>query len=172
MDNPIKELRLSVGLSQSRLVELSGLSKLVVVRTEQGLYASPSQSLVRPLVLLNPDYTSAQVLREYLKFQEYTRASQVYWVNRVTPALLVGSLSKTLSPVASLRSLAPLVSQSRMGFCKSLCLHPNSIRLLENGSQGTLPSALVVGLKLAKFPPESLDILRRYTSQYAQARSV
>ena len=182
MDNPIKAIRLSLKLSQGDLIRFSGLSRLVVLRTEQGLYSSPSRQITTPLIDLTGGAITHEQIRDlYHAYQKYQRGSQAYWIAnvvalgngiKVTSTLpAVADPLSTLHPFIYLRKrYAPVEFQSRLGFCRAFCLHPNSIRLFESGEQLTLPSSLVVGLTEAKMPRSVLDTYEHSVLVWARAR--
>ncbi len=175
MDNPIRSLRISLGLTQGDLVKLSTLSRMVVLRTEQGLYKSPSPLITSPLIELagNPEtLTHESLVEAYKASQKYQCENQQYWVKKLptSPKRLWGNPDDS-HPIVYFRGRwAPPVAKSRMGFCKAFCLHPNSMRLFESGEQLTVPSSLLVGLSLAGLTAAALDTLASTVLLWARAQ--
>lgn len=157
MDNPIKAIRLSLGLSQGDLIRYSGLNRMVVLRTEQGLYSSPSAQITSPLIELSgAEITHEELVGLYKSSQRFTRQSQNWWVGGIPPVAELNHLTgEKVHPFVALREskFTPSMFRSRMGFCKAFCLHPNSMRLFEHGEQITLPESLSVGLTDAGMSP-------------------
>ena len=171
MDNPIKALRISLGLSQGDLIRFSGLNRMVVLRTEQGLYSSPSKSITQPLIDLSGNTLSHEdIVGLYKSSQTFTRQSQNWWVRRLETPPVAKPLGG-IHPFISFRGgpVVPSMFRTRMGFCKAFCLHPNSMRLFEVGEQIIPPESLIVGLREAGFSPESLACLRDSALLWARA---
>lgn len=170
MDNPIKALRVSLGLSQGDLIRFSGLNRMVVLRTEQGLYSAPSKSITQPLIDLSGNsFSHEDIVGLYKSSQTFTRQSQSWWVKklRVPPVAPLGNIH----PFITFRQspVVPSMFRTRMGYCKAFCLHPNSMRLFETGEQIVPPEALIVGLREASFSPEGLAWVRDSALLWARA---
>lgn len=178
MDNPIKAIRTSLGLSQGDLIRFSGLNRMVVLRTEQGLYSSPSKSLTQPLIDLSGNSMSHDdIVGLYKSSQTFTRQSQNWWVKKLNKGF-----SEGVPPVAEPFKVHPFIEfrqsknvptmfHSRMGFCKAFCLHPNSMRLFEMSVQIIPPESLIVGLKDAGMSAEGLAWVRDSALLWAQQQA-
>ena len=170
MDNPIRAMRINLGLSQGDLIRFSGLNRMVVLRTEQGLYSSPSRQITKPLIdLAGGNLIHEDIVGLYKSSQTFTRQSQSWWIKKIVDPLPVAE--GIIHPFVLLRSHAPVphMYQSRMGFCKAFCLHPNSMRLFETGEQISPPESLIVGLSTAGLSPVALAWITESALRWAQA---
>lgn len=173
MDNPIRSLRISVGLTQGDLIRFSGMNRMVVLRTEQGLYNAPSKKITDVLTQFNPGLSHEDICEMYVASQNFTRSSQGWWVKKLDVGLFPGAVagtSKNIHPFISFRNSSPSVFRSRMGFCKAFCIRPDSLRLFESGEQIPPPEALMVGLRLAGLSPVGLAWVRDSAVSWAQGK--
>lgn len=173
MDNPIRSLRMSVGLTQGDLIRFSGMNRMVVLRTEQGLYNAPSRKITDVLTQFIPTLTHDDILEMYVASQNFTRSSQGWWVKKIdigTFPRAVAGTSQSIHPFIYFRNSAPSVFRSRMGFCKAFCVRPDSMRLFESGEQIVPPDALMVGLRLAGMSPAGLAWVGSSALEWAQGK--
>ena len=56
--------------------------------------------------------------------------------------------------------------KTRMGICKLLCLHPNTVKLYEEGTQKTVPDSVLVALDRAGMTRENRQRLVDLTETY------
>lgn len=132
--NPV-QLRLNeLKLSQSKCASLAGISRMVVLRSTQGMYQTLAARMVRILDIPYVDLSDS-----YVEWQQDQRLLQAVWVG-TAPVY-----ETQYHPFVAWRLLyAP--EKTRMGICKLLCLHPNTIKLYEEGTQKTVPDSLLKAL--------------------------
>lgn len=119
-ENPYRVARLSHNLSQAKLADLSGVSRLSVLRLEQGLFSEPLGKVSIALGLNHKDAS-----RDYWRFQSYRRR-----IARFSPP----------SPVESFIDWRQRNWESQASFCIALCVSQASIHRYE-----TMPSAMMPG---------------------------
>lgn len=153
VENPIRIIRKSLGLTQLRLASLANVSRMVVLRTEQGMYASiPEKLLTQLSKAAGFPVPRSDIQPTYERWQREQRMLQE-WVNNDFSTDLSG-------PRAFIKwrsTVAPI--SSAMGFCRLLCIHPNSLRSLESGSSRTFPSQISSALTIAGIEPDRLEWL-------------
>lgn len=119
-ENPYRVARLSHNLSQAKLADLSGVSRLSVLRLEQGLFSEPLGKVSIALGLNHKDAS-----RDYWRFQSYRRRT---------------AKSSPPSPVESFIDWRQRCFPSQASFCIALCVSQASIHRYE-----TMPSAMMPG---------------------------
>lgn len=156
MESPIKEARLSLGLTQSDLAYLAHMSPQAVMRYEQGLYEAPSMKLVRALAyqltLRTCEETSSSfqptenthilnLKSAYTTFRLATQASVGRFM-RFPPELhLVGDEHPFLTFRKAMTKGA-VGKDSRASFCILLALHPAVVAEYDSGRCRTMPALI------------------------------
>jgi hypothetical protein len=141
--NPYRQAREDLGISQVRLSKLSGVTRTVILRTEQGMYSHPPVAIRSALHGEGAQIPSEQ---DYLVWQYEQRQLQSAWVNQSWD---VPEFTSQHPLVVWRKAVCPVDSQ--MGFCRLLCVHPNSLRVYESGTQTTMPTMLRTALIQANF---------------------
>lgn len=139
--NPFREARLNQGLSQEKLSTLTGISRLSILRLEQGLFATP---LGKVSLALGLDHRVAA--RQYYEFQRSHRHSKA-------PLPPVGSLSFTEWRIAHW--------PSQVAFCTSLCVSQASLHRYESRPNSIMPGQLREALEDAGLSTADIANLRR-----------
>lgn len=141
--------RRRTGLSQERLAELLDVSRHYVIRLEQGIYRRPSKETLAKLASILR-VTEAQLLSDYFEFQREKRkefAEKFENFNSLT------AYSGTKHPLVYWRETQGL---SRIGLCKELCIHQDSLRDYELQLQTHIPEQLEEALNQINWPIETL----------------
>lgn len=155
--NPLREIRLSLKYSLDRLAGIAGVSRQLIIRAEQAVYADPPPRLLETLLELNPDSEiDEEVIRvRYREFQRHTRKSNY-------GALSVGfkfSEGKGLHPFIDWRVRSGV--RARIGPAKLFCVHPALIHKFELQPWlcQTPPGDLILALRESGYSSETLDDL-------------
>lgn len=136
MRHPWSFHRLRSGLTQERLADALGVSRYYIVRLEQGIYRRPSEELLTKLAAVFK-INEGQLLAEYYKYQREVR---IRFANEVDDFRRLANYTGTKHPLVAWREDYNL---SRIGLCKELCLHQDSIRDYELQLQLGIPDQLV-----------------------------
>lgn len=157
-ENPVRIVRRQLNLTQVNLATRAKVSRMVVLRTEQGMYASiPDKLLTQLSTVAGFPVPRRDIQPIYEIWQREQRMLQE-WVNE--PFQVNGSGRRAF--INWRRAVSP-VGDSAMGFCRLLCVHPNSLRALESGSSKSFPSQISQALIMAGIDQEKLDWLYSLT---------
>ena len=158
-ENPIRIIRRQLNLTQVNLAARAKVSRMVVLRTEQGMYASiPDKLLTQLSTVAGFAVPRRDIQPVYEIWQRDQRMLQSEWVNN--PFTVEGTGRRAF--INWRRAVSP-VGDSAMGFCRLLCIHPNSLRALESGSSRSFPSQISQALIIAGIDQEKLDWLYSLT---------
>lgn len=145
--NPLVQVRSAANLSQADLAELSGMSRMAIIRYEQGLYVNPSldyitalaQARVANLMPSPVGTTLQQVVDAYIGIYKAYRAERID-----TTIQLFKNTSETkrwaqyvedsgfweVHPFISFRKMLAIelgFPQSQIHFCMLTCFHPGQL---------------------------------------------
>jgi hypothetical protein len=160
--NPLRQYRSDKFLSLDQAAAELKVSVSTLIRTEQGCYNDIPPTILGAISshFLSPDAVRSQ----YSRYQTGNRTlnsrglvrgyqrelSQRYRISR-----------KTKNPFIIFRELQGYYS--RLAFCKDFCLHPATVKRLEDGLANRIPesvqSALVVGDVLTEDDIEFIETL-------------
>lgn len=166
-ESPLKRVRRSLNITQVALADKAHVSRMVVIRAEQGLYSTiPDRLLVELSKVAGYAIPRRDIQPLYEAWQRDQRMLQE-WVNDP----FVG---RERTKFRDWRiSVTPI--KSAMGFCRLLCIHPNALRGLENGTSQSFPSQISAALQHAGISEDRLEYLYSLTpnglSEYASGRS-
>jgi DNA-binding XRE family transcriptional regulator len=125
MKNPIKIKREQLQLTQGELASAAGITRQVVVLSEQGLYKSPPESLLR--VLCRMDFTSQAVLTA--NYASWVTSQR--WLHR-DRFMRVGPGQVTWSALKN-----QVAGKSQQAFCRELVYQPSLVREFEKYGRGS-----------------------------------
>lgn len=167
--NPVTEFRLrQLDSSIEKTARMIGVSVSTLLRTEYGCYNNLPPTILR--YLSNYSGTPDSISNMYARFQTHKRIASsreheldyFYW-------------SKLQELCAKEPEVNPFVLwreglqkfNSRLAFCKAFCLHPSTIKRLEDGFAEKLPAALKIacddiGLDYMRLEEEYIAWRRRY----------
>ncbi len=136
-ENPVKDARLSVGLTQREMASLAGVTEQVVLKTEQGLYPSIPPSMYGVLKVLDPNADLDQVAFQYEN-----------WILQELGHVKLPSVGSYDTPVGFISWRAHVcllnnVQNSVSGFCKLMKINPYVIQKYEAGRLKQTPVQLV-----------------------------
>lgn len=142
------------GFTQESLADSIGVTRHMVLRLEQGLFAEPPPDLLVKIGF-RLDASLPELLEEYFAYvkdaRNYFREHNLS-IERALKHYLVEK--EDVHPLVFYREMQDL---SRIGLCKGLCLHQDPIRDYENNQQRGVPSQLVAALKEINWPVEPLE---------------
>jgi len=152
----IAALRREANLTQADLAKLAGITRIAVLRYEQGIYSQLSDKLADTLSEVHPDNPSPKTIHSLYAADRKAQRQVARNILGVLPVLRV-STDPCRSPFYNFRvdvmvgssyegdlSGSP-ISDSRMAFCNLLGLHPATVVDYERGVTKTMP----VGIKEA-----------------------
>lgn len=184
--NPLKQLRLSKRLSQEVLAHRAGVTRQLVIRAEQGVYASPPPRLLdyllevaslpcaldvdtngiphdpplipTPVEVLGLD-DEGVVYHRYAQFQTYTRKhnfGKLMPKFNFAPVSEGGLVPEGEHPFTSWRMQSGL--KARIGTAKYFCVHPALLHKFEVTPNlcRTVPGELITALGQAGYSSETL----------------
>ena len=158
--NPVAEFRADQGLTQADLGGLSGVTRLTVLRAEQGVFPNITPSLLYGMLNRAVIVTSVgQVLASVEEFQDAYHAFQFD-----QRRLHYGHLTETLPPYIS--GTSPLTQWrissglSQIGLCVAFCVHPVGVAQIEKRLQKQLPAQLVTSLLDSGYDKDILEELQ------------
>jgi transcriptional regulator with XRE-family HTH domain len=138
--NPLLEFRLAHDWSLDRTAREMGVSISTIIRTEQGCYADIPPAILRHLIT---HFISGDSVRD-----KYSR----YQIRQRTTVRDHRSVER--QPARHLKNLMGIYPQrnpmilwreeimgykSRLAFCKDLCLHPSTVKRVEDGQAHGIP---------------------------------
>jgi len=167
-ENPVRIVRRQLNLTQVSLATRARVSRMVVLRTEQGMYASIPDKLLTQLSTVAGFAVPRRDIQPLYEIWQRDQRLLQEWVNGdFTPT---GTGRRAF--INWRKAVSPL-GDSAMGFCRLLCVHPNSLRALETGSSRSFPSQISQALIIAGIEPDRLDWLYSLTpdglSTYGEA---
>ena len=156
MRHPWALHRRSVGLTQESLADFLEVSRHMVIRLEQSLFPEPPPQLLNAISSLL-EVSSSDLLNEYHSYATETRYS-FRNEHRDFFSVLVNYRvdSLDMAPLVYYREAEGL---TRMGLCKGLCLHQDSVRDYELNLQRSLPAQLIEAADLLDWNYSQLEEL-------------
>lgn len=154
-NNPLKQARLNLGLTQKELAFHLAMTPGAVLKYEQGLYEQPSQKLVEYLAY--DDEEADLLVLDYHSWRCRKRRS----VN--LPALGALSFSKDFHPMETYRNS---LQKSPQGFCVMLCIHPGSYADYESGHLSNMPRSLSEALSDGGLSRVEITIIQDYAREF------
>lgn len=156
-ENPVKNARKFLRLTQLELADACHVSRQTVLRTEQGVYTSLPPSLGDYLVRETPGIYSA-----YHAWQTAKRKSS--YGKLIEPYAFDGNDH----PFHRWRIDSGLAS--RMGVCKDFCLHPAVVTKFENTIEHMgVPDIILDALRDSGYSETTLTALQSAYSRYRTA---
>ena len=147
----IGRLRREANLTQADLARLAGITRIAVLRYEQGIYSQLSDKLADTLSEVHPDNPDPRTIHSLYAADRKAQRQVARNILGVLPVLRV-STSPCRSPFYNFRvdvmigsSYEGDLNDSRMAFCNLLGLHPATVVDYERGVTKTMP----VGIKEA-----------------------
>lgn len=129
--NPMKDARLALGLTQAQLADRAGITRLAVIRAEQGVFTRLPQSIIHILADFDNEIS--------INYREFQRQHREFSYGRLSPTfdfqtLDYSSSQVELSPVGNPLAKWAETSNfsSRMSLCIAFCLHPAVVTKFEN----------------------------------------
>jgi DNA-binding XRE family transcriptional regulator len=147
IENPYRAARLDRGLSQAKLAELAQISRLSVLRLEQGLFAEPLGKVSLALGL-----SHSQVSRQYRQFQHYTR---------------VHAKHPEIRPTDNFISWRQRNWPSQAAFCVAYCVSQASLHRYESLLTSIMPGQLREALLDAGYTSKDVNRLARRNAAIA-----
>jgi transcriptional regulator with XRE-family HTH domain len=152
--NPVKQFRVSRGWSIKEMSEQAGVSVSTVTRTEQGCY---NEIPPRLLGFISSDYLSVGLVRsDFRRFKASQRDSVL--VNREKRG---GFLNVTDPRVWNTNPFVwwRLINgwNSRLSFCKDMCLHPSTVKRYDDGTAVRMPEDIQIALTDIEIDWEVID---------------
>ncbi len=170
MPHPFKEIRVDAQprLSVNRLAELTDLTRWAIIRTEQGLYSAPLDSI---LVVLGEasGKTSQELIASYTRWQKWKRRQSSADVLRALHYFAAKDWNVIGPPFVKFCAVA-FPDESQIGRAKKLCVHPYTLRRYETEIQEAMPEQIVVALGDAGLSVEEIKKLEALGSIYYNDR--
>lgn len=156
--NPLREIRLAFGLSLDRLAHRSGVSRQLIIRAEQAVYADPPPRLLTTLLEYElegyDDYDS--VLAQYHAFQVVTRKNSY---GKLNPGFDFLTVPVGVHPFVDWRVRSGI--KARIGPAKFFCVHPALLHKFEVQPHLVItpPGDLLLALEQSGYSKELLASL-------------
>jgi DNA-binding XRE family transcriptional regulator len=147
-ENPLKTLRCRLGLTQQEVADQAGVTRQVVVLSEQGLYHRPP---ARVLEALTAACLRAGIDCGGVKSSGLITANYLVWVDqkRSSNKHLFSKIDLRLCDSEDKFAYIKRHFSSNMEFCRALVYQPSLIREFEKkhtGSQGIFSALSAVGI--------------------------
>lgn len=154
-ENPVKNARRFLGLTQLELANECGVSRQTVLRTEQGVYTSLPPSL--------GDWLTRDVPGIYSAYTSWQTAKRKHSYGRLIEPYSFDTAND--NPFHRWRLDSGLTS--RMGVCKDFCLHPAVVTKFENTLEHiSVPDIILDALRDSGYAESTLTALQRAYSEY------
>jgi transcriptional regulator with XRE-family HTH domain len=144
--NPLAAFRADQKWSLDECARIMGVSQSTIIRTEQGCYNDIPPSILR--YLSDHHISRDAIIHDYHRFQSITRlrtldrAAYYFWGQSLTALI---AKEPTANPFVLWRE-GILRYHSRLAFCKDLCLHPSTVKRVEDGLAERLPGSIIEAL--------------------------
>ena len=171
----LSALRREANLTQAELARLAGITRIAVLRYEQGIYSQLSEKLADTLSEVHPDRPHPRTIHSLYAADRKARRQVARNLLGVLPILRVstdpcrspfynfrvdvmvgssyeGDLSG--SPISGSPISGSPISDSRMSFCNLLGLHPATVVDYERGLTRTMPAGIKEALIEVGFSEE------------------
>lgn len=165
-ENPLKTLRLGLKVSQEALAYQSRLSRQLIIRAEQAVYASPPPALLATLLdraeqrlessAVGFEFDEASVYHLYKEFQTHVRKTHY---GRLSPSFDFANVPVGVHPFVDWRLRSGI--SARIGTAKFFCVHPALLHKYEMQPHlvQSTPGELVSALRESGYRKELLDSL-------------
>lgn len=155
--NPYKRERLALKVTQEQVAEACDITRLAVIRNEQGLFEQPLPAITTCRVF---DFSGLE--DEYTKWVISQRAL-------LQLELLEVSISGSISPFEQL-CREWFSSRSRQSFARGLLVHPVSLVGYCDGTQAKLPNQIGQALKQAGLKYLDIEYLQDEQYEWGEAK--
>ena len=158
--NPLKQTRLSAGMTQKAIASATDMSPHAILRYEQGLYdqLSPKLSLFCSQHL---DILPSEVELRYANFQlEKRRQAAQYFMP--PPQLVMSHLEHPFVFFRNVITTRAVGKKTRIGFCVLLAMNPAVVLQYEKGQSPKMPHLIVGCLNDALVPGGLINDLSSY----------
>lgn len=166
--NPLREIRLSVGLTLDQLAYRAEVSRLLIIRSEQAVYADPSPRLLETLLAFEVDGLDDEfvVLARYHEFQTETRKENYGKLRTVDTFKWY---NPTVHPFVFWRMDSGVTAQ--IAISKYFCVHPALIHKFEKTPHlcVTPPGELMTALGQSGYSKELLDSFTKAYDTFKQS---
>lgn len=171
LENPLRTIRLSNKFSLDRMAQYAHVSRQLIIRAEQAVYASPPPALLKACLELAVGDLEDEgtVYHLYKAFQSQTRKKH-YGHLIVDPGW--EHLRAGIHPWIWWRKASGI--EARIGPAKFYCVHPALLHKLEvtpNLCQ-TIPTELLVALIDSGYSKNTLDGFEKAYRDFKQMRRV
>jgi DNA-binding XRE family transcriptional regulator len=170
--NPLKEFRLAqdhgAGWNVEYCAKQIDVSASTIIRTEDGCYNDIPPTILRYIApfFLSPD----SVRTNYRLFKSDARRrvkdGKIFESFRFQAYVTTdkGVEKDTRNPFVIWRELCGF--KSRLSFCKTLCLHPSTVKRLEDGEALDIPESVLESLREIELDPNFIEYLEAAYSQW------
>lgn len=164
--NPLKEARLELNLTQSQLAGLADITPNALIKYEQGLYPEPSLKIITALV----EAADGDLLYSTRLFNSYYD----WRAQKVIAARLFFKQHRVVNGLNPTGGLNPFICwrahhlhiASRLEFCKLLVLHPAVVQKYEEGQMRHMPDSISNTLLAVGVGKDSIDFLDYLGERY------
>lgn len=154
--HPWAQIREDRCLTQLEVSKHLKVTRQTVIRLEQGLFHSPSETVLNELADLY-ETSKGEMLEDYYI---YVRVTRTEFGDRYSN---FDSLKTYLAPAHPLESWRLDQELSRMGLCKGLCLDYGPVADFEYNRQRAIPEGLILAAKQINWDLEPLeDAVKRW----------
>lgn len=131
--HPWTSRRIAAGFTQEALADRLGITRHMVIRLEQALFAEPPPAILVQLIKLY-DFPDENLTEEYHKYQ---RDSRLAFAKQFSNFTLLRDYCGELHPLAYWRETQGL---SNVGLAKGLCVHQGLLLDYEKNKVRRLPA--------------------------------
>lgn len=149
--NPLKLFRERLGKTLEETAALAEVSKHFVIRSEQGVYTEPPETLVD---FYKEYFDFDDIKADYYRYQRNTRIAN--YGKLLEPWNFNAPVGK--HPFIHWRQLSGMHSQA--GVCKYFCVHPAVVSKFEKGL-GNIPEQLLAALLESGYSVDTLNLLEK-----------
>lgn len=171
--HPFKEIRTG-GIrrySINDVAEITGITRTAIIRTEQGLYSTPPESLI-DLYMDISGCSRTELLKKYEAWQKWKRKQgSAALIKALHPFIDNGwhySLLNT-HPFAYYLKIA-FPTESQVGRAKRLCVHQSTLMRYEGNLGPHMPAQIEVALRDAGLEPPEVRKLADLGQAYHYGR--
>lgn len=178
--NPLRSLRESANLSLVEMADRAGVTSQALMRAEQGVYSSPSPSILDALwgeadandAAVSDLYDYGVLLADYHNFQKLTRQDNYGSLEEPFTFLDTGGLSSIEHPFVDWRLRSGITA--RIQISKRFCVHPALIFKFEMQPYlcMTIPKELVRALLESGYTETTMEEFAGAYATYKHSRSL
>jgi len=159
MDNIFKVLRKERGLTQEQLAKKCRVTRLAIIRNEQGLFTSPLPAVAH-------FFNGGRQVEEAYRHYQFSKRREADVTNAVKRAVTLDRISKLPAQPFLLWRNEILGPISQMKFCQMLCLHPATVANYERNNQRFMPMQIKLALLDAGLTGSRLENLETAGAEY------